>query len=166
MKFKLLLFFSGIILFIYSSCSSPNKEKDQAAVSDSLKLKSTTSAPLDSQTLEVDKPAIVFLWPDDNEMEKLKAKDSDAFYTTVDDYTFYSSQTMELADSLTIKSFSTNKKNIDFKTADNKHFVIDRSKLKEDDAAWGIYLFNGVDTPKISGDIELNKAFLKTFFKK
>lgn len=165
MKIKLHLFFSAIALCIYSACSSPGKEQDHTVASDSIKSKPLPPDP-NNPVLQVDKPCIVFLWPDSIEMDKMKTKDSDAFYTEVDDYTFYTSQIMTLADSLDIANFSTDKNSIDFKTKDNKHIIIDRSKLKEEDRSWGAYIFNGVDTPQVNSSIDMDKTFLKKFFNK
>jgi hypothetical protein len=161
LKVKILFFF-GIILFLHSSCSSSYKEQTNIIASDSAKI----LAEGYNNKGWYEGPCIVVLWPDSIQIEKLKAKDSDAFYAGADDYSFYTSKIMELADSLNIKSYSTNKNDIDFETTDKKLIAIDRSKLKEEDASWGIYLFNGVDTPKINSSIDLDKAFLKKFFKK
>src|ERR1700749_3033098 len=125
MNTKRFLFFAAILCSFFS-CSSNQTEKDHITVSDSVK---STSAPADINVLEVNKPCIVLLWPDSNEMDRMKTKDSDAFYTTIDDYTFYTSQVMTLADSMNIANLSTDKKNLDFKTVDNKHIIIDLTKL-------------------------------------
>jgi hypothetical protein len=161
-KIKYFLFFLGINLFLYTSCSSPSTEKNNPVLSDSVKIISEDP----HKKSEYTEPCIVFLWPDSLAMAKLKAKDSDAFYTEADDYSFYSSQEMDLADSLKITYFSTDKKDLHFKTSDGKNILLDLSKIKEEDAAWGTYLFNGVDTPKLASITDLNRASLEQFFKK
>ena len=155
-KISFFAFFFGIVLFL-SACTSTNKEQAHIVASDSSDV---------SNVLKVDQPAIVVLLPDSIQIEKLKAKDSDAFYAGADDYSFYTSKVMDLADSMKIANFSTDKSKIDFKTTDNKHFLIDRSVLNVEDASWGIYLFNGADTPKINASIDLDRAYLTKYFKK
>lgn len=108
-------------------------------------------------------PSIIFTNPSDIEANKMMAKDSDAFNTIVDDNAFYNSQIMELADSLAIKTNSTSFAVLDFKTTNNRHFIINRLKLK--DMEFSNYLFNGVDTPQIV-NMECDRAFLKKYFNK
>src|ERR1700746_490794 len=105
-KISFFAFFFGIVLFL-SACTSTNKEQAHIVASDSSDV---------SNVLKVDQPAIVVLLPDSIQIEKLKAKDSDAFYAGADDYSFYTSKVMDLADSMKIANFSTDKSKIDFKT--------------------------------------------------
>jgi hypothetical protein len=157
------------IALLYS-CSSSADKKINASIIDSVAVKKNDSLPLnapkqqDDTTFKMNEPGIIFLWPDDTQIEKLKSKDSDAFYTGADDYSFYNSQIMELADSLHIKTASTSSQVLEFITNKNIHIKIVKSNLE--DSWWGTYLFNGVDTPKLQGTIEIDKQFLQKFFNK
>jgi hypothetical protein len=96
--------------------------------------------------------------------EQMKSKDSNAFYTTADDYSFYNSQLMDLADSLGIRNFSTSEKFVDFELTGNKHAIFDRSASEE--LWWGLFLFNGRDKPQQSSTVNIDAASLKNYFKK
>jgi hypothetical protein len=111
----------------------------------------------------INEPEILFLWPDSLSMEKMKSEDSDAFYTGADDYSFYTSQTMDLADSLDIKTETTNKPMLDFVASNNKHYLVNRPA--SGDKEWGAYLFNGKDAPKFEVSIDMGKDSLLNFFK-
>ncbi len=155
---KLSLFIIFPILLI-CSCASPgnhNANKTEA--------KSGDTAVSDKNTFAVTEPQIVFSWPDSISMLKMKANDSDSFYIAADDNGFYNSLTMALADSLEIKTSSTSITKLDFITSAKKHFIINRSS--KDELQWGIFLFNGIDSPTVANGMELDDKYLKNFFKK
>src|SRR4051812_40418318 len=89
------IFFSVIIMLAYYSCSRNVETIDTATIKNS-------SKPNSFNVFEINKPGIVILWSDSAQMQQMKAKDSDAFYVSADDYSFYSAQLMTLADSLSI----------------------------------------------------------------
>jgi hypothetical protein len=159
--FPLLLFF---ILLLAASCgnSKPDENKhiltsenDTAGIADSYSGK--------NDTLHISEPLIVMTWPDSLMMEQLKSKDSDAFYITADDYSYYNSELMQLADSLGIRNISTSLKYLQFALPGGKHWMLDRSP---EESWWGVYVYNGSDTPSVYSAIDDNRTYLKNYFKK
>ena len=147
--------------FALSACSP--KQEGNTAAQDSTRVVQTTLPAADSNTFVADTPEIVFTLPNDAEVSSMMAKDSDAYNSIVDDYTFYSAALMERADSLHIKTVSTGAHVLDFVTRDKRHIPIDRSRLQ--DMEFATYIFNGIDSPKLA-DIGMDKAFLSNYFKK
>jgi|GEM_PF-6981177 len=153
---------SAAILFLLaalaSACSSPSVE-------DKAKLSAVTVDPETSgDTLKLYGPALLFMWPDSLQAEQMKSKDSDAFYTAADDYSFYNSQLMDIADSLKIKNYSTSAKYLDFSLANDQHMIVNRSA--NEDLWWGMYLYNGADTPRLQSTVDIDANYLNTFFRK
>src|SRR6476620_3112489 len=97
-----ILFTAFLLIILFSACSSPTVEHEGVKRSTVMQDPETSG-----DTFKVYGPAIIFMWPDSMQAEQLKTKDSDAFYTIADDYSFYNSQLMDLADSMKIKNFST-----------------------------------------------------------
>ena len=155
-------FYSLLILFS-SSCSSPSEKKTETPpIADTSKTGGFSTNTLSA--FNVKEPSIVFLWPDSLQMEQLKVKDSDAFYTGADDYSFYNYTITEIADTLNIKTFSTNARIINFITNKNTSIKITKSGLEE--SWWGVYLFDGTNPPKLQPTLDITKEFLKNYFKK
>jgi hypothetical protein len=148
-------FFIFFLIFL-SACSS-QPEHEQAETENA-------SGPADPLVLSVQGPQVLFLWPDSAAMEKMKAQDSESFYIGADDYSFYTSEVMQLADSLKIKNTVTHLPIIDFVTADQKHIRIDRRN--DDSKQWGIYFFNGKDAPEMKDVVMLSADTLLNYFKK
>ncbi|MCW3070814.1 MAG: hypothetical protein JWO44_704 [Bacteroidetes bacterium] len=151
------------ILFLLSvlaaACSSPSVEEKKT------KLASVSIDPQTSgDTLKLYGPAVLFMWPDSLQAEQMKSEDSDAFYTIADDYSFYNSQLMDLADSLKIKNYSTSSKYLDFSLANDKHLLVNRSASEE--LWWALYLYNGADTPQLQSTVDIDAKYLTNFFRK
>lgn len=152
--------FAALIL---SSCGDQTKETitESKTQSDTISLENTI--PGSTDTLHIIEPMVLVTWPDSIQMEQLKAKDSDAFYVGADDFSFYTSGLMMQAESLNIKSGSTNLKYLDFLFRNGQHYIINRTA---EEHWWETYAFNGIDTPEtvsISGNYT---PYLKTYFKK
>ncbi|MCW3104722.1 MAG: hypothetical protein JWO09_3162 [Bacteroidetes bacterium] len=145
-----------LLAVLAAACSSPSVEEKKA------KLTSVSTGPGD--TLKLYGPALLFMWPDSLQAEQMKSKDSDAFYIAADDYSFYNSQLMDIADSLKIKNYSTSAKYLDFTLANEKHLLVDRSA--NEDLWWGLYLYNGADTPRLQSTVDIDANYLNTFFRK
>lgn len=158
LKTTILLLLGGITIF-FASCSN-SESKTNTVETETIKAENT-----DSLTFYIDQPCLVFIIPDSLELWQMKNDDSTSFYAAMDDYSYYLSQAEVLADSLMIKSFPTTKKLLDFKTIKNEHILIDLSKLKAEDPAWGIYLFNGEEAPQLKSSIDIDKKLLVTYFK-
>lgn len=151
------LFAAFLLILIISSCSSPAPEKRANA-------SAMPDPKVSGDTLKLFGPALLFMWPDSLQTEKMKAKDSDAFYATADDYSFYNSQLNDLADSLEIKNFNTSAKFLDFVLSGGRHLVIDRAG--NEDLWWGLYLYNGADTPRLQSSVDIDAKYLQNFFKR
>jgi hypothetical protein len=146
---------------MFSGCSSPSAKQEETKNDTIIKEENISKTGTD--TFFVNTPSIIFMWPDSIQTEKLKSKDSDAFYTAADDYSFYNSELMNVADSLGIKNFSTSARYIDFNFTNNKHLIINRTK--SEDLWWGLYLFNGIDAPELKSTVDIDNKFIKKYFK-
>lgn len=151
-----ILFISFLFAVIIAACSSPVEKRANASAAPEPKMY--------GDTLKVFGPTLLFMWPDSLQAEKMKAKDSDAFYTAADDYSFYNSQLNDLADSMEIKSFNTSAKFLDFIIKGDKHLVINRSG--SEDLWWGLYLYNGADTPRLQSSVDIDAKYLGNYFKR
>lgn len=160
MKVKIIfLLLFGVILI--TSCSSPSAKQED--VKNDTIINAESNSKIVADTFFVTTPSIIFMWPDSIQTEKMKSKDSDAFYTAADDYSFYNSELMNLADSMGIKNFSTSAGYIDFNFTNNKHLIINRTK--SEDLWWGLYLFNGIDAPELKSTVDIDDKFIKKYFK-
>jgi hypothetical protein len=152
------LFILFFLLLVAASCSSPSAENRKT------KLATVSAEPRTSgDTLKLSAPVLLFMWPDSLQAEKMKSEDSDAFYTVADDYSFYNSQLMDLADSLKIKNYSTSAKYLEFTLANDRQLLINRSA--SEDLWWGLYLYNGVDTPQLQSTVDIDAKYLRNFFR-
>jgi len=82
---------------------------------------------------------VIGISPDSTEIEKMKLRLGDDFYTIADDVMYYRSQTFSVIDSLKIKYIHTDKKLIRFITKNEiVEFNADSSKIK-----WRYFYYNG-----------------------
>ena len=161
MKTNTLFLFLGITLLFVSCGSNSENKSDNTTVTDSSKVEQK-----DKSAFSVDQPCLVFIIPDSLELWQMKQDDSTSFYAAMDDYSYYLSQAEMISDSLKIKSVSTTKKLLDFKTIKNEHILVNLLDLKAEDPAWGIYLYNGVDSPILKSSIDIDRKLLENYFKK
>lgn len=159
LKTTILILLGGITLF-FTACSN-SESKTSTIETETIKAENT-----DSLTFYIDQPCLVFIIPDSLELWQMKNDDSTSFYAAMDDYSYYLSQAEVLADSLMIKSYPTTKKLLDFKTIKNEHILVNLANLKAEDPAWGIYLFNGTDSPLLKSSIDIDKKLLENYFYK
>jgi len=160
MKTNILLLFLLTSIF-FGACSNSQSKSTNTSETDSAKIEQK-----DTSTFYIDQPCLVFIIPDSTELWQMKQDDSTSFYAAMDDYSFYLSQAEVLSDSLNIKSFPTSKKLLDFKTIKNEHLIVNLLNLKAEDPAWGIYLFNGIDSPELKSSIDIDRKLLENYFKK
>lgn len=151
-------------MLVLPGCSGDKMKEASVPENDTL-LRPEDTLPLKAagDTFTVNTAQIVFVSPTDKNVADMMAQDSEAFYTVADDDAFYNSQLVENADSLKIASFATNAAVLDFQLPGGRHCIVDRSKLA--DMEFVTFLFNGADTPHIA-DIDIDKAYLKAYFKK
>lgn len=108
---------------------------------------------------------LVFVYPTTEQIEIMKQRDGDDFYTVADDMNYYFSQQMELADNLDIKHISNNKRKFKFITNNDKYYIVDidkkdKGKLSE----WTVIAFNPLKKPELVFFVEADKKYLKEYF--
>ncbi|MFL5765231.1 MAG: hypothetical protein ACJ77K_14910 [Bacteroidia bacterium] len=151
------------VLLSAASCGGDKKETTSALTSKTDTIGIEDSYRNAADTLHISEPLLAITWPDSLMMEQLKSKDSDAFYTGADDYSFYTSGLMQQADSLGIKNISTSLRYLDFSLPGGKHYFLNRST---EDLAWGVYAYNGSDTPAVFTAFDEGTSYLKKYFNK
>ena len=117
-----------------------------------------------SQFILVDKPMAITLFPGDNELEKEKAMDSDAFYAAADDYSYYQSLALDTLAKHRINtvSYSHQKRYIVFGSSAHIICQFDGDKMPN---SRGMILYNGKDTPVIWNGTDISGS-VHSIFKK
>lgn len=148
-----------LIAALASACTSPSPSAERKTIAPSMRIPTETHG----DTLQINSKLLLFMWPDSLQAEQMKLKDSDAFYTAADDYSFYNSQLMDIADSLGIKNVSTSAKYLSFPLFDNTYYIVNRAA--DEKFWWGLFLYNGKDTPQLQSTVDIDSKFLHNFFK-
>lgn len=137
MKYFNLLFI--ISLLIITSCKE-NKDKKNTV--------KNSSTSIDQYNIEQDS-AIVFLYPTDDEIKKLKKeKGEDDFYTIADDENFYQAKIEEILDTKNYKTANTDKRFIKF----NTDVVFDKNSNKN---KWSVIIFKKGNKLEVTSSVEL-----------
>ena len=99
---------------------------------------------------------IISVYPNEKEIEEMKSKSREEdFYVVADDINFYSFEAEEFLKSRSMKSYSTDKRFIQFIMKDKDTVYVDTDKTE---SKWIMILCDGYDKPYSSSliDIEMN----------
>lgn len=107
---------------------------------------------LDAKNI-INSKIVIFVSPTSEEIEKLKAKDEDAFYTSADDVNFYNAKAEEYLEKNNIPYKLTKEKKMKFLVG-NKVTEFDYSMSEQ---AWFIIMYNGKDKPVKESSINIEK---------
>jgi hypothetical protein len=143
MKYFNLLF--TIFLLVITSCKESKK--------DTVK-NDSTNAGIDQYNVEQDS-AIVFLYPTDNEIKKIKKeRGEDNFYTIADDENFYQAKIEEILDLKNYKIVNTDKRFIKF----NADVVFDKNSNEN---KWSVIIFKKGNKLEVTSSVELYQKLNK-----
>ncbi len=107
-----------------------------------------TSLPED--VLVISDSSALLRMPDSDEIDELKARGEEDFYTVADDHNYYRYLAMQFLDSVKTKTYHTSARYVKYAMAHGDTLTLD---LKDEWALpWNFILFNTVDLPMI-GDI-------------
>ena len=105
-------------------------------------------------------PCAVLISPTIKQIDELKAKNGNDFYTMADDNVYYMGTSIDYLDSLKIKTIAKHAKGtIAFKTSNSSLFT-----MKLDTLYWDIILFNGKKAP-IHADMTMIQDDYKNYMK-
>ncbi len=99
---------------------------------------------------------IISVYPNEKEIEEMKSESGEEdFYIVADDINFYSFEAEEFLKSRSMKSYSTDKRFIQFIMKDKDTVYVDTDKIE---SKWIMILCDGYDKPYSSSliDIEMN----------
>lgn len=102
------------------------------------------------------KKNIISVYPNEKEIEEMKSESGEEdFYIVADDINFYSFEAEEFLKSRSMKSYSTDKRFIQFIMKDEDTVYVDTDKIE---SKWIMILCDGYDKPYSSSliDIEMN----------
>ena len=144
-------------LFLFGACHSPASE--QPASMQQIKLPITAN----NDTLEINSKAAVYYEPDSTKIAQAKIKNETDFYTATDDNLYYISSSRKFLDSVKINILdSKGKKFLKFIMVNNKIHIVKTDTLQ---TLWGLYLFDGLNTP-VEADMTTVDLSYTEYFKK
>ncbi|GAB1858682.1 hypothetical protein MHTCC0001_35220 [Flavobacteriaceae bacterium MHTCC 0001] len=110
-----------------------------------------------SDVYNADNQSVIFISPNEKEINKMKKKlGEDDFYTVVDDINYYSSQAYDFLESRTMKSYHTDKRFVRFTMKNGDTVYVDTEKVE---SKWTVILCDGYDKPYSSDIIDLHLNF-------
>src|SRR5690606_6040410 len=107
----------------------------------------------------------IFVSPTNKQVEELKQKHGEDFYTIADDNLWYQNEAFELLDSMQISIVNFDKEATHLKliNLDSNEWILN---LRQKDApSWNIILFDNSKTPKIVSSIDVNEELILEYFK-
>lgn len=139
------------------ACKNKTAQQQQAVIK--TKAENTSLAKKDYDSL-ITTPIALVLYPTGHQIDSMKKKDGEDFYTIVDDDQFYLADCQKYLDSVKLKTLVKDSKGVmAFKTQSNQVY-----KLRLDTMSWSVILFNGKSKP-YSADITLFADEYKQYMK-
>ena len=134
------IYFLSCILAVAFFTACKNKTVSQKAIVEKKSRPVTSKNDYDSL---ITTPCALVLYPTDKQIDSMKKKDGEDFYTIADDNQFYMANCLEYLDSVKLKTITKDSKGVlAFKTQNNQLY-----KLKLDTLSWSVILFNGKTKP-------------------
>ncbi len=138
---KSILFLSIILLMV--SCNSSKLDKNEMVFKDT---------------------CVVLYQPDSLAIEKLeKEMDTASFADYLEDNQFYYGETIQYLESKNIKFTNTSAKQLTFHKNNDTDFIINIDTLED---RWGMFLFDGINNPKMCAMTDMIPAIDEFFVKK
>lgn len=147
------------------SCAESSQNSDSSLKNDSIPANRSSQNELKenhSNVAIIDENCVIFMWPDSNEIAKLKAENSEEDYNEiVADLTWYPGIATEVLDSFKIKSVSCDEEYIILRNSKKEEFKLKRKELNGD-----MILFRIDKEPIFSSAIEFDRELTLKYFDK
>jgi hypothetical protein len=160
LKYKLLIPRSGhLLLFVLFMLIVACKNKTQHVATAKKQTQVNLVMKKQFDTL-INTPCALVIYPTDHQLDSMKKKDGEDFYTIVDDDQFYLADCLQYLDTVKLKTIVKQSKGIiAFKTLDNQLYKFDLDTL-----SWSVILFNGKTKPT-TPDITDFKSGYRSYMK-
>lgn len=149
-----LIYVFAIALTISAIACKNKKTPQQSTVEQ--KSTATTFTKKDYDTL-ITTPGALVLYPTDHQIDSMKKKDGEDFYTGADDYQFYLANCRQYLDSVKLKTIVKHASGVvAFKTQSNQLY-----KFRLDTLSWNLILFNGKAKPNRADITDIEGEYKK-----